>query len=545
MNILRYVFLALSGPLLLAQPVVQNAVNAASYANPALPNGSLAQGGMFIVQGSNLGPANIEIVNAFPLPTTLAGVSVRVTVGSTTVDCIMIYSLNSAVAAVLPSSTPTGAGTLRLTFNGQTSDPVAVRVVRSSFGIFALNQGGSGPGVFTDSAFVVNTLNQSAAPGSVWVIWGTGLGPVQGDEAGGPLPGDLTSIDVQVTVGGVNAAILYRGRSGCCTGIDQIAFTLPPGITGCYVPVVVTIGGVSSNYTTMSIAAQGTACSDPGGLTTQDVSGAGLTAGAVTLTRTNFRTPVAPGFADLQTVTDTASASFGSYTAAQLIAAQTITSISNTGVCTVYQFRGLTGGLPEPVVPTRLDAGAEISVVGPGGVRTLTRANNLYTAALGGSSLAIPGLPGGGGTPYLAPGSYTINNGSGAQTGAFTATVTLGAGITPTNLSTLATVPRGSPLILSWTGGAAAQTVVIEGYSAVPSANAGAAFLCRAPIAAGSFAVPAAVLAALPASGVDQGLPAGLLSISTVTDPVRFTATGLAFGQFTIVRTDSRRISYE
>ncbi|MDA0207611.1 MAG: hypothetical protein O3A53_18715 [Acidobacteria bacterium] len=62
-----------------AQSVVS--VNSASYVNPALPNGSIAQGSMFIGFGSGLGPEMIQFPSPWPFPTELAGTSITVTVG--------------------------------------------------------------------------------------------------------------------------------------------------------------------------------------------------------------------------------------------------------------------------------------------------------------------------------------------------------------------------------------------------------------------------------------------------------------------------------
>ena len=218
-----------------AQPTIDSGgvTNAASYALPELPNGALARGGMIVIKGNNLGPAELQIINAFPLPLDLAGTSINATVNGTLVRLYMIYTSAKQLAAILPSQTPEGNGTLTVTYNGQTTAAAQIRVVRSAFGIFTLNQGGSGPGVFqnansgTDQP--VNTLTVGARPGQLAIIWGTGLGPVTENEATGARPGDMPSVPVEVYVGGKRADVTYRGRSGCCAGIDQIVFTVPAG----------------------------------------------------------------------------------------------------------------------------------------------------------------------------------------------------------------------------------------------------------------------------------------------------------------------------
>jgi len=68
-------------------------VSAASYLPSGFPNSGIAQGSIFIVFGSGMGPSSIVQNNAFPLQKQLGGTSIKVTVGGTTVDALMIYSL--------------------------------------------------------------------------------------------------------------------------------------------------------------------------------------------------------------------------------------------------------------------------------------------------------------------------------------------------------------------------------------------------------------------------------------------------------------------
>src|SRR3974390_2418979 len=51
-------------------------VNNASYAPRGLPNSSIAQGSIFAIFGSNLGPAALAQQPSYPLQTTLGGTSV-------------------------------------------------------------------------------------------------------------------------------------------------------------------------------------------------------------------------------------------------------------------------------------------------------------------------------------------------------------------------------------------------------------------------------------------------------------------------------------
>ena len=232
-------------------------VNVASFALAGQPNGAIAQGSMVVIFGANMGPATLQQAGAYPLPTTLGGTSVKVTSAGASADAIMIYTSAGQLAAIIPSNSTAGAATLTVTYNGRASAAAPFKIVPNSFGIFAANQGGSGPGIITNGSSQVVSLTNAVSPGDVAVIWGTGLGAVRGNEAAGPLPGDLSSLPVEVTVGGQSATVSYRGRSGCCAGVDQIAFTVP-NVTGCRVPVTLKINDVVSNSTSMANSPAGT-----------------------------------------------------------------------------------------------------------------------------------------------------------------------------------------------------------------------------------------------------------------------------------------------
>ncbi|MCP4963934.1 MAG: hypothetical protein GY926_01730, partial [bacterium] len=90
-------------------------------------------------------------------------------------------------------------------------------------------------------------------------------------------------------VGDVSANVVYKGRSGCCSGIDQIVFEVPAGVEGCYVPLIVKTGNVVSNFTTLAVASSGNACEDEHGLGSGDVlsaeTGGGLRMAHINLFR--------------------------------------------------------------------------------------------------------------------------------------------------------------------------------------------------------------------------------------------------------------------
>jgi len=159
----------------------------------------------------------------------------------------MVFSLASQIAAILPSSTPVGTGTITVTYNGATSPTAPIKVVKNALGIFTRNQQGSGPAVAQDANNAYNSVIFAFHPGQTIILWGTGLGPITGSDAGTPPSGNLPGTTVTATVGGQNAVVQYAGRSGYA-GEDQINITIPNGVSGCYVPVAISVNGIASNF---------------------------------------------------------------------------------------------------------------------------------------------------------------------------------------------------------------------------------------------------------------------------------------------------------
>ena len=500
------------------------AVNAASYLNPSLPNGNLAEGAVFVAFGTGMGPAKLAEIGGFPLPTTLAGTSVSATVGGTTVQCIMLYTSATQVAAVLPSSTPVGSGTMVLTYNGASSAPLNITVVEHDFGIFAVNEGGSGPGVLTNAITnVVNSLAAAANAGELVDIWGTGLGPVAGNEADGPLPGNIPNLPLQVFVGGQQAQVNYAGRSGCCTGLDQIEIVVPAGITGCTVPVYLVVGGVVSNFVTMSIAQTGSSCTNPSALTPGQLQAAqangGLRTGAAALSRFH-------NYAGTVTYEgDSAGVAFSKVPLADLNPPGFQLPVANA--CYVSQFPvslGAAGALP-----TALQAGG-VSMTGPIGMYTLVEPQpGDYEIVFSPSSPSSPGIVNDG--TLLEPGSYTFNVAAGHDIpSAFSTSITLPAAIEWTNRPNVpATISRSQPLTVNWTNGFPGALVTINAQSSV-SLGVGASFTCWADATAGTFTVPVAILSAMPPTFSANGDPQGALNVYQVYNGPQFTAAGIDEG---------------
>ena len=502
---------------LIAAPTLTGVYNAASWVPPKLPNSGIAQGGIFTVTGSGLGPAALQQVQSYPLPTTqgLGGTSIQVTVGGVTENCIMIYTVATQVAAILPSATPVGTGTLTLSYQGA-KNAIAIQVLAANFGTFTLNEAGTGPGVLTDSSYSPITMINAAHPGQALILWGTGLGAVTGDETQPPESVDLGS-GVQVLVGNQTATVLYGGRSSS-PGLDQINFVVPAGINGCKASIAVVVKGVTGNVTSASVAPAGqTTCADTTGPLTAANLQKALTSGSLNTADIEI-SRVAEG-------NDTLIAYFGNLAVNSFIRSYGGTFLPSVGGCMAYEVGGSSLILKDPMQPVYMDAGPNLAITGPSGTKTIpvtttaTIPTGYYDA-----DLAIEP------STYIKPGSYSVGNGSGgAKVGPFTLATTLPNPVVPTNIPS--GVNRAQDLTLNWTGGAGFSVVSIFAYSglvvtASPSMNSYVYILCNADVSAGTFTIPSAILNLLPANGYGTPTKPGVnLSIAGIPE-VRFTAPG-------------------
>jgi uncharacterized protein (TIGR03437 family) len=494
---------------------ISGVYNAGSWLPPSLPNSGIAQGAIFTVTGTGLGPGALQQVQSYPLPTTqgFAGTTVQVTVGTVTESCIMIYTVASQVAAILPSATPVGNGTLTVSYQGASAS-IAIQVVAGDFGMFTLNEGGSGPAVVTDLSYNAITMVNPAHPGDSLILWGTGLGAVTGDETEPPAAANFQGVQVLIENQLVTPG--YAGRSSS-PGLDQINVTVPAGIGGgCKTSIAVVVNGVTGNVVSTSIAPVGQAtCGDTyGALTTANLQKA-LTSGSLNI-----------GAVDLSRIgsenDDTLGGSFATYPLNSLIRSYGGSYAPSIGSCIAYE---VTYGTPliltDPIVTTlpHLDAGAALVASAANGAPASASAisTGLYLSAVG-----VPGKA------FISPGTYSVTNGNGgAQVPAFNWSATLPSPIGTSGLPT--SINRAQNLTVTWSGSGAFSAVAILGYSAVPlsaALNSWVEFVCEAPATAKQFTIPAAIVSLLPTNGYgDVGVTGAGLQIAGVVDD-RFTVTG-------------------
>ena len=242
-------------------PTIVALQNNYSYTLPFAPNYGIAQGSIFIIRGTNLAPGSTSL-QSYPLPTLLLGVTLSVSINNVVTHPYLYYVTPGQIAAILPSATPVGNATLTVNNSGQMAS-ATIQVVQSAFGILTLNGGGTGPAAVFDASANPLTPVSAATPGATITLWGSGAGPVTGDESKLQTPTNLANIPMEVDIGGISATVSYHGRS-IYAGVDQINVVVPPTVQpGCWVSVVVRNGASIGNFATIPVAAAGqTACSD-------------------------------------------------------------------------------------------------------------------------------------------------------------------------------------------------------------------------------------------------------------------------------------------
>jgi len=503
-------------------PLITAVENSASNLPPALPNGGIAQGSIFIVQGSGLGPANISIAQSAFQTTNLSGTSVAITAGGTTTNAPMYYTSDGQIAGLLPSNTPTGSGTFTVSYNGQTSAPTNILVVSNNLGLFTIDSSGQGPGIVTYGDYSLvstvkapncggpNTACGAANPGDTLILWATGLGPVNGNDASGAgLGQNMPNIPLALWLGGVKITPSYQGRSGCCVGEDQIVFTVPKNVpTGCAVPLLAQIGNQMSNTTAMPVAVGSRTCTPVApyiSLNQPAVLGGSITTGNVKLSHYSdgngaFEDDARFQFLKIPPISPALQPFLISFV-----------DLPPQGTCTVYNNLNEDQNVPVSAV-TLADAGSSFTVKGPNGTVNIP-ANNAGNASFNNQGT------------FLVPGSYSITGTGGANIGPFNAALTIPP--LPTLVSPVnnAVVTRANGLTATWTGGSGNLTIEVFG-PADNTFSAGSVAYCNVDASAGTFTVPPYVMLALAATPNQTSAGFVLSSVNTGT----FTASGLDVG---------------
>jgi uncharacterized protein (TIGR03437 family) len=486
-----------------------------SYIRPGLSNYGIAPGSIFVAFGSGLSSTDPPVLqsSAAPgLPTTLNQTSLSVTVNGVKTTPAIYYTSATAVAAVLPSNTPVGIGSLTVTYNGTTSLSAPIQVVASAPGLDSLYGSGSGLGVATDANGAVIGFTNSAKPGQTIILWGSGIGgDLNNDDRTYPQKQvNQAGNQIQVFIGSVSATVSYAGRSQF-PGLDQYNIVIPANApTGCFVSAAMMVGSspataIVSNAVTLPISSNGGACSDP-------ATGLTGTIFQSLANKPNGVSSVILGIGRSVYEDGSAAASAGGF-AARLGGAYygEGDEYASQGSCTVVP-----SGTAK-VSATPLDIGS-LQLSGPLGTFKFTKGD-----------LSLPGST-------IPPGTYTFTASGGADIGAFKASIDYQTPIQLTNKAALATVTRSQGVTVSWSGGGPTGDVQVQAF--VGDKYGFARVYCHASPSAGQIVIPSAILLAL-APG------AGGIELFNMTSSNPVTASGLDVGNVAIGQTTRVQVTFK
>ena len=484
------VFILAAVPLWAQPPAIRTGgvVNAASRTPSILPGGPIARGALFDIEGIRLG-------------TSAKTTSVTVSARGSSLRVPLFAVSPQRIEGRLPVGAPLGDVSLIVTVNGLPSPPYPLKVARANFGIFSRSQKGWGPGRVenqaADGSRSANGLRNSAQPGQTLVLSGTGLGP--------------SHPEVWVGIRRATVDAVHRGTGD---GADEIVFRLPPeSPAGCYVPLQVRQPDATpSNTVTVSIHAGGGACEPPPILPV--AAWEGHSSGLVVISRT-VKSPDS-------TITDEGMAVFVAHED-QSPTLHPILLIPPLGMCTAYTGAMASGPQPSASAADALMSSPHAAGRDAGPRLTVTRGNRklpispvhgaagVYKRMLGEQRGERPGR---GGPLFLEPGNLVVAGSGGADIGPFAFPLPAPEPFVWENRGNIGTVDRRLGVTLRWRPLPEEGVVLIGLMSVDSSAAAWGACYCAAAGAAGSFTIPPALLANLPASQPAPTVPAPSMWVS-------------------------------
>jgi uncharacterized protein (TIGR03437 family) len=245
------IFLADSGNnavrmLQLVSPVPSAGVVASTASNLA---GPVAPGEAVTIYGSGLGPDQLTL-NQLDIFYVTSSKLAGTTVYFNGIPAPILYTWSSQVGVVVPYELTPGPATVSVQYGGQISLQLPVTVAATAAGLYTADYSGKGQALGVNDTGTPNTSTDPVAQGHVVTLYATGFGQVtpsvpdgQANNAGYAHP--LTN--VTATVGGQTAFVPYAGGdNGLLAGTIRVDVLVPAGVTGSTVPVVIQMGGVSS-----------------------------------------------------------------------------------------------------------------------------------------------------------------------------------------------------------------------------------------------------------------------------------------------------------
>jgi uncharacterized protein (TIGR03437 family) len=236
------ILLATTAISVLAQVVPVAVINYSGFnASAPIAPGSIASG-----YGTFGTVTTTATSTASPLPTSLAGISVRVNN-----RIAPLYFVSSGqINFVIPFATESGSQTVEVS-NGST---VIARGTVNIWEVFpALASSDTTPtsqGIIQNQNFSINNQSSRAGRGEVIQIYATGCGLTSPAVADGLAPAVLSPAvgKTEAFVGNLPAVVQFAGAHPQFPGICQVNVTVPnQAFVSGQVPLFITVGGIASN----------------------------------------------------------------------------------------------------------------------------------------------------------------------------------------------------------------------------------------------------------------------------------------------------------
>jgi uncharacterized protein (TIGR03437 family) len=236
-----------------------------AFVNAADPSGgnAAAPGSIVSLYGNGLAPQTAIPDSANPLPFTLGGVTA--TLGGASVP--LFFASPTQLNFQVPLFTLSDQASTSLTINrGDSQTSFTVLLTPYAPALFTTNQGGTGQAATLISGTASLAAPSDAFPGSrparigeYISIYASGLGDVTnrpGLGSASPVnPLATTLATPTADIGGVPATVTFSGLAPGYAGLYQVNVQVPAGVpTGPNVPIVLTIGGVTSNTATIAVS---------------------------------------------------------------------------------------------------------------------------------------------------------------------------------------------------------------------------------------------------------------------------------------------------
>ena len=187
------------------------------------------------------------------LKTTMSGA--QVSVNGTPVP--IFYASPGQLGIQIPFEVTGTTATVAVVVSGAANTAATLSLAPLSPGIFfTATADGANPGAINHMNGSPVTPQNPAQRGEVVILYATGLGQVTPAVQTGALPAVISSTvsPVTVTIGGISVIPDFAGLAGCCVGLNQINVRIPNAVSpGSAIPVVLSIGGQSSNMVTLAV----------------------------------------------------------------------------------------------------------------------------------------------------------------------------------------------------------------------------------------------------------------------------------------------------